>query len=139
MRSERSSRPGEPEPPSVFIDRSLGKDIAAALREAGYEDVVHMADVYENDGQDVPDDTWIAYCGAQSRVAFSKDKNILSAHLDAVQQAGAILFLLPDQSMGGSQQIARYVEHRHRIAMKARKGGPKVYKVYARSVQQVWP
>ena len=98
-----------------------------------------MADVYENDGQDVADETWIKRCGDEGWVAFSKDNNILTAHINAVQAAGTILFLLPDQSMAGKEQIVRYVEHRYRIALKAKKGGPKVFKVYPKTVDQVWP
>lgn len=90
-------------------------------------------------GEDVHDDTWITYCGAQGQIAFSKDNNIRSAHIDAVKAAGTILLLLPDQGMSGRAQIARYAEHRRRIAMKAKKGGPRIYKVYSKTVEQIWP
>jgi hypothetical protein len=98
-----------------------------------------MADVYPDDGQHVADETWIARCGKEGWVAFSKDKNLAVAHINAIQRARAILFLLPDQSMKGREQTERYVHYRHRIAMRAKKGGPRVYKVYRSTVEQFWP
>jgi hypothetical protein len=98
-----------------------------------------MGDIYPNDGQDVADEVWIKRCADEGWVGFSKDTNVVTAHLDAIEASGVILFLLPDQSMSGREQIARYVEHRYRIALKAKKRGPRIYKVYPKSVDLFWP
>lgn len=98
-----------------------------------------MADVYDHDGQDIDDDTWISRCGTARWVAFSKDGSITRAHSEAIVASAIIVFLLPDQSMSGSEQLARYVHHRHRIARLARKGGPAVYKLYPKTVDRIFP
>lgn len=98
-----------------------------------------MADVYENDGQDVDDETWISHCGRRGWIAFSKDANITRAHAETIEVSATVVFLLPDQSMPGREQLARYIHHRHRIARLARKGGPAVYKLYPRKVERVLP
>jgi hypothetical protein len=65
-----------------------------------------MGEIYDDDGQHVDDDEWIARCGRERWVAFSKDANIVRAHGDAIQASEVVIFLLPDQSMSGQDQIA---------------------------------
>jgi len=49
------------------------------------------------------------------------------------------VFLLPDQQMPGAEQIARYVENRFRIALRARKAGYAIYKVRPTAVELIAP
>jgi predicted nuclease of predicted toxin-antitoxin system len=136
-RSKRSS--GAPDLPGIFIDRSLGKDIARLLRAAGFPEVVHLSDVFPDDGQQTPDPEWIAYAATHGLVAFSKDAALKRDHSHAVRVHEAVVFLLPDQSMSGTAQATRYLENKFRIAMKASKGGPAIYMVRPRSVERVGP
>lgn len=98
-----------------------------------------MSEVFEDDGQFIPDDEWIAYVAANGLVAFSKDAAIRRAHMDDVDATGAIVFLIPDQQMSGLAQATRFAENRYRIAQRAAKGGPGVYMVRPKSVERLGP
>jgi hypothetical protein len=134
---KRSS--GTPDLPGIFIDRSLGKDIARLLRAAGFPEVVHMADIFPDDGQQTPDPDWIEYAGSRGLAAFSKDAAIKRVHSAAIRKHKAVVFLLPDQSMSGTAQATRFLENKFRIAMKASKGGPAIYMVRPAAIERVGP
>jgi PIN domain-containing protein len=63
------------ERPEYFLDRSLGKETASRLRDAGY--VIHLiADHYPRDASDIPDEDWIAEGCSNRWVLLTKDKRI---------------------------------------------------------------
>ena len=98
-----------------------------------------MAEVFENDGQDISDGDWIKYIARAGLVGFSKDAQIRRAHADDVREHGATVFLLPDQQMPGLAQATRFLENRYRIAIRAARGGPAIYMVRPRAVERVGP
>lgn len=100
---------------------------------------MHLADVFPDDGQYTSDPDWIQYAAELDLVSFSKDAALKRDHSNAIQQYKGVVFLIPDQSMSGVAQATRYLEHKYRIAMKAKKGGPAIYMVYANSVELVGP
>ena len=131
----------ESDAPEFFIDRSLGKSIAEALREAGL--TVHtMASVYGEDrAQKLQDRVWLRDAGRKGWVVLTKDDAIRRrpAEREALIDAGVRVFCLTSAQLRGSEQAARFVENRHRIIRQARKPGPYIYGVYAGRIARLWP
>jgi hypothetical protein len=106
-----------PSAPEFFIDRSLGKSIAEALREAGL--TVHaMASVYgEKPAQQLPDRVWLRDAGTNGWIVLTKDDAIRRrpAEREALIDAGVRVFCLTSAQLRGAEQAERFVENRHRI------------------------
>jgi len=82
-----------PEELIFFLDRSLGKHIvAAALREAGEEVVIHDEQFQQN----TPDTEWLTAAGQNGWVVLTKDERIRYriAELAALRRANARAFVL---------------------------------------------
>jgi hypothetical protein len=128
-------------PPEFFIDRSLGKSIAEGLRACDL--TVHtMASVYgEERAQRLADQIWLRDAGARDWIVLTKDDAIRRrpAERDALIEAGVRVFCLTSAQLRGAEQTARFVENRHRIIRQARKPGPYIYAVYAKSLRRLWP
>jgi hypothetical protein len=137
-RSRRSS--GEPDLPTVFIDRSLGRyGIVGALRCVGF--TVHpLHEVYpdEDQGDRPSDPVWIRYASERDWAIFSKDGRLRRGeNLQAICDHGARVFLLPKAHWTEAQQIERFIKHRYRIALHCQKPGPFIYVVYRDRPQRV--
>lgn len=90
--------------PEFFLDRSLGKTTARHLRE--HDIVVHLiADHYEKDAQEVPDEVWIAEGCRRGWVLLTKDKRI-RYRAEELSALDGQLFCLA----GGSATIAEMTE-----------------------------
>lgn len=98
--------------------------------------VRHMRDVYPDDGEGVDDDIWIARCGAEGWVIYTKDRSIIRNHREAIVAAAAIVFAIPDAQMSGADQAARFIDNRHRIARRAAKGGPAGWILQSRAIEK---
>lgn len=135
----RSKEPSDE--PELFIDRSLGKSIAQALRDAGL--TVHtMASFYgERKAQRLSDREWLRDAGRRGWIVLTKDDAIRRrpAERDALTEAGVRVFCLTTAQLRGAEQAARFVENRHRILRQARKPGPYIYGVYAGHIARLWP
>jgi hypothetical protein len=61
--------------PGYFFDSSLGKASATRLRDRGW--VIHLiAEFYQDDGADVPDEEWIVEGCSRGWILLTKDKKI---------------------------------------------------------------
>ncbi len=129
------------EQPEFFIDRSLGKSIADGLRAEGL--TVHtMASVYgEQEAQQLRDEVWLRDAGKHGWVVLTKDDAIRRrpAEREALVQAGVRVFCLTTAQLRGEEQLARFVENRHRIVQRARNPGPYIYGVYEGRLAKLWP
>jgi len=97
-----------------------------------------MFELYPDDGQYVEDTEWIGRCAAEGWAALSKDDGLRSGdERKAIEAAGVKVFLLPNQQMSGALQIERYIHHRHRIGMKARKSGHGLYVLHPKTVERL--
>lgn len=89
-----------------------------------------MRDVYgEEVSQRLDDRDWIMRASQEGWVIFSKDNGLRdrgSREFGYIRRRKSKAFLIP-AGLREEEQIARYVESRFRIAMKARKRGPMVY------------
>jgi hypothetical protein len=98
-----------------------------------------MAEVYgERPGQRKADTAWIPDVTLRGWVIFSKDNALCSGEeRECIIGCGARVFLLPERQMAGSEQVARFVKHRFRIARRARRAGPYIYKLYPQAPEAV--
>lgn len=139
MAARRRSKPTDP--PEFFLDRSLGKSIAEALRVVGL--TVHtMPSVYgEMGAQRLADEVWLADAGREDWVVLTKDDAIRRrpAERDALIAAGVRVFCLTNRNLRGAEQAERFVENRDRILRQARKRGPYIYGVYQGRIAKLWP
>ena len=134
----RSSRK-QPERPTFFLDRGLGKHhVAAALRKAG-QDVTLMAEVYPHDGQRVGDDEWIRDVSDRGWIALTKDTSIIRDHTVALEHSDLRLFALPNANLTGEQMGERFVRNLNRILQRARHAGPFVDVVHPDHLERRWP
>jgi len=104
--------------------------VPEGLRAAGFE--VHtMAEMYGQEAaQQLEDPKWIHEMTEQGLVLFSKDARIRTMHVADVIAAKARAFLLPDQQqVSAKAMIARYVNAKHKIAVRSQKRGPCIYMV----------
>lgn len=131
---------GRPNLPAVFINRSLGAiQLPAALRDVGYC-VTTMREMYgEQGGQNLTgDEKWIREVAARGLVIFSADnRSLCGQHKPTIIECGAKVFIVPHSNkLRGRDQIQRFVDHRFRIAMKASKPGPMIYRIYAEGLSK---
>lgn len=127
--------------PTFLVDRSLGKSIAVALREAGL-DVRAMDEVYGDlGGQRLKDEDWLRDAGRNGWAVLTKDKRIRRRELerDALTEAKVRAFCLTSGKLTADEQIERFVHNRYRILQRARKPGPFICGVYRNSVRLIWP
>lgn len=93
--------------PTFFVDRCLGKTVAAALRAAGADVRVH-ADFF---APDAPDEVWIPDVAARGWAVLTKDKNIRRRHgeREAALLAAARIFTLSSGNMTGAAMAEVFV------------------------------
>lgn len=102
----RSDAPAEP---IYFVDRSLGgKFVAAALRAAGAEVVVHD-DVFAQNATDVE---WLAEAGRRGWVVLTKDSAIRrNPHEKAMfRKARVRVFALSRKDLSGQEMAELFVK-----------------------------
>ena len=112
--SGTSSR-SQPETPTFFLDRNLGKHtIAANLRSEGIKVEVHDSHL----PADAPDEEWIALVGRKGWVAVTRDKNIRyrTAEINAIRKHSARVIVIRMKHATGQLMAELLVKERHRIA-----------------------
>ncbi|MEU9453017.1 toxin-antitoxin system, toxin component, PIN family protein [Streptomyces sp. NPDC048277] len=127
-------------PPEFFLDRNLGRRVAEGLRGRGWT-VHRIGDVFPDDGQNVPDEEWIAYGLDQSWVPLSKDGRIKTRDLEIrpVLEREAVLFYLDNQQLRSSEMVERLVARGGAIHRAVEKGGPAAYAVRHDRIECTWP
>jgi hypothetical protein len=87
-----------------------------------------MREVYgERVAQTLKDERWLKKCGKTGWVVFTKDRGLRDPRTNehrALVRWKVKAFVLPSARLKEEAQIARYVDNRYRIAMKAMKPGP---------------
>jgi hypothetical protein len=120
--------------PEILIDRSLGaSELPDALRALGLGLVVHtLRSLYgEEAAQEIPDQEWIDDAAAGDWLLFTKDDvTRVPVQLDALVQAKARGFWLPNAGVPGPQQVEHFTFNIHRILQRARTPGPYFVGVY---------
>jgi len=99
---------------TFFVDRSLGRRaVAFALRDAGFEVVVHD-DVF---AADTDDEVWLAEAGERGWIVLMKDDRIRYRPREraALEAARVQAFALTNASMTGEEQALLFRAHAGRI------------------------
>jgi hypothetical protein len=127
-------------PPEFFLDRNLGRRVAEGLRACGWT-VHRIGDVFPDDGQDVPDEQWIAHGLDRSWVPLSKDGRIKTRDLEIqpVLEREAVLFYLDNQQLRSIEMVERLVACCDAIHRAVEKGGPAAYAVRHDRIERTWP
>jgi hypothetical protein len=126
--------------PEFFLDRNLGRRVAEGLLACGWT-VHRIGDAFPDDGQDVPDEEWIAYGLDHSWVPLSKDGRIKTRDLEIrpVLEREAVLFYLDNQQLRATEMIERLVARRDAIHRAVARGGPAAYAVRSDRIERTWP
>jgi hypothetical protein len=98
----------QPDEITLFVDRSLGKNIVpAALKAVGA-----LVEIHDNHfSPDAPDETWLSEVTAKGWIILTKDKRIQyrATEIAAVQSAGAAVFALTAGSVTGQEMASIFV------------------------------
>jgi len=127
-------------PPTFFLDRSLGRHkVAAALRKAGAQVVIHD----DRFNQDAADEVWLRAAGENRWVVFTKDKNI-RFHLrekETLVEYGVRAFVLTAKALNAEEMGAIFVGALSKIVkVLENNAGPFVATISASgSIRIVWP
>ena len=110
----------QPEEPTLFLDRNLGRHIIAnRLRAERMKVEVHD----DHLPLDAPDEEWIALVGRKGWVAVTKDKNVRyrAAELASIRRHSARVIVIRMKNATGSDLAELLVTGRRRIASFAAK------------------
>lgn len=113
----------QPEEPTLFLDRNLGKHvIPERLRAAGMKVVIHDDHLPLN----APDEQWIALVGRKKWVALTKDKNIRfrSLELESIRKHAARIVVIRAKNATGPQIAEAILKGRKQIARFASRTAP---------------
>src|SRR5215470_262918 len=129
-----------PEPPTYFLDRSLGRiKLATLLRQAGLNIKVHD----DHFAQDAPDEEWLTAVGGDGWVVFTKDEKIRyrTRERDALIAHNVRAFVLTARGVTAQEMAEILVNARTKIEkFLSENSGPFMVTV-ARSgtLRVVWP
>jgi hypothetical protein len=126
--------------PEFFLDRSLGgRDVAAALRRAGWIVRTHH-EVYGDRDQEVEDVEWLELCGRQGWPALTMDRRIRyrSAEIAAVRRYRVRLFALTSGNLTAADQAQRFIRNAARIEAACEHPGPFMYAVHADRIVRIF-
>jgi hypothetical protein len=129
----------EPPPLEFFFDRSLGKETARLLREAGWE--IHLvADHYPDDAQLIPDEAWMAEGCQRGWILLSKDKRIRYRGAELAQLHDGQLFCLANGNLLIEEMAEQFLQAERAIVRAAVAREPGFWKLYAGGrLERRWP
>lgn len=121
---------------TLFIDRSLGKSVASALDRFPWFRVVVMADVFQNDGQRVKDEQWLARAGAEGWIVLTQDARIWRREDEraAVLNHGVRVFCLGGQTYPVALRALLYGRYVFPMMRRAKHAAPCFWRLYPERV-----
>ena len=123
---------------TIFCDRSLGKSLPRAIGLLPRVKVIHMHEVYSDDGQQIEDTDWLARCGAEGWVVFTQDARVWH-NLDereALLEHGVRVFCLGLQQSTNTQKGLLFGRWILPVLRRARKPGPCFWRIYPERVDK---
>ncbi|MEE1804604.1 toxin-antitoxin system, toxin component, PIN family protein [Streptomyces sp. JV176] len=110
------------------------------LRERDWT-VHRIGEIFPSDGQDIPDEEWIAHGLEQGWVPLSKDGRIKTRdqEIEPVRERSAVLFYLDNQQLRSTEMVERLHHSREAIHRAVARGGPAAYAVRADRIDRTWP
>lgn len=127
-------------PPEFFLDRGLGAQVAAGLRELGW--LIHRTvDHFRDDAQDVADDVWMRYGLKNGWLPLHKDSRIRGREVERrpLVEFDAPMFYLDNQQLLIVDMIDRFHSAQKQIYRRATAGGAACYAVTAKGIRRTWP
>lgn len=123
--------------PEFFFDRSLGKITANRLRAAGW--TIHLiANFYERDAKEVPDEEWIAEGCRRGWLLLTKDKRIRYRAQELAALNGK-LFCLADGNASIETMANSLLSAMTHIERASHRSGAGFWHVYADGRRKMWP
>ena len=88
---------------TFFIDRSMGRRPALALREAGFRAIAHD----EQFRQDAKDQEWLQWAGHHGLIVITQDKQIRRrpAELAVFKASGVLAFIVAAGDVRGAEAV----------------------------------
>ncbi len=129
-----------PEPPTYFLDRSLGRvKVATALRQASLNIEVHD----DHFKQDAIDEEWLAAVGKDGWVVFTKDQKIRyhTRELGALISHGVRAFVLTARDVTAEEMSEIFLRARGKIEkfISSNNGPFMVAVARSGSLRVLWP
>lgn len=137
----RSASPPE-QPPSFFLDRSLGrKAVPEVLRTDGW-DLVILAEHYGIPADEqVADTEWIEEAAKHGWLILMKDKRIRHrrAEIAAVTEHQARCSVIPRGDLPSADIVQRFITNKTAILTAAAQPGPYIYSVQSDRISRLYP
>lgn len=125
--------------PEFFLERSLGRLTAADLRAESW--IVHaIHELFEDQGENVPDEDWIEFGISRGWVCLTKDKKIRYR----ADEIGALrtghIFCLADGNLTRAEAVERFIAALPAILRGIRRHQVGFWHVHADGVvKRMWP
>jgi len=134
--SSSPTTPPAPEPPSFFVDRSLGVTVTQGLTAVGWR-VTSIDSVFEDHAQGVADEEWIEYGGRRGWALLTKDKRI--RRQPSFERAITPIFALSNGNISLRVIVQRFDDVRDRIWRNAQNPRREFWVVYENRVERQYP
>jgi hypothetical protein len=128
------------EPPEFFLDRSLGRRVAAGLLDLGW--LIHrVVDFYPHDAQDIDDEVWMRFGLERGWFPLHKDGRIrgTDAERRPLEEFDAPMFYLDNQQLKIAEMVRRFHSAERQIHIKTRTSGAACFAVSADGIRRTWP
>lgn len=121
MKRRSAASSTQPDPPTIFVDRSVGSLTAQVIREHGIP-IIRHDDLFP---QETADEIWLQRAGAAGWIVLSRDARIRYSPLakSVCASAGVALFLLTGGNLTGEAEaavVARALPRLLRLAARTR-------------------
>ena len=140
LRRKRFAALDSSTPPEFFLDRGLGKGVAAGLRAEGW--IIHRTnDHFPDDAQDVDDDVWMRYGLDRGWFPLHKDGRIRGREVERrpIIEFDSPMFYLDNQQLKIAEMVRRFQSSRAQIYLRTRRGGAACWAVGADGIRRTWP
>jgi hypothetical protein len=127
-------------PPEFFLDRSLGKGVAAGLIELGWL-VYRVVDYFPDDAQSIADEIWMRFGLGRGWYPLHKDGRIrgTDAERRPLIEFDAPMFYLDNQQLKITEMVRRFHAAQRQIHTKTRVSGAACFAVSDRGIRRTWP
>ena len=126
--------------PEFFLDRSLGKHVAAGLIEQGWL-IYQIVDFFPNDAQTTDDEVWMRFGLQRGWFPLHKDGRIRGkdAERRPLVEYDAPMFYLDNQQLLIAEMVRRFHAAQAQIYSKTRTSGAACYAVSDAGIRRAWP
>lgn len=135
-------RPRQPEPdrPTIFLDRSVGRTaLPPAIKALGF--TIHtLWDIYgEHQDEDIDDDVWITDSARNGWVALTWDMlKKPRRHRQTIADTGARVFRFERNLDTAQAQIDAFTVNQYRFIQRAQRPGPYIDVIRSKTIDRYW-